>query len=75
MDKRDTYHVEIAHRPWYEWLAWAIWLMVTIFTVQNAVASSREFESAAATIFWAATVVLLVGGGIVWYLRRQRLPG
>lgn len=68
-----TFKIEIAARPWYEWLAWAVWLLLTVFTFQNAIASGAEYEPAAATIFWVVFAVLLIGGGIVYFLRRQRL--
>jgi hypothetical protein len=73
MEKQATYHVEIAHRAWYEWLAWAVWAILLVFTAQNGIASGAEYEPAAATIFWATFAVLLIGGVIVWYVRRQRL--
>ena len=68
-----TFKIEIASRPWYEWLAWAAWLFLTVFTLQGAIASGAEFEATAATIFWVVFAVLLIGGIIVYYLRRQRL--
>ncbi|MGA9532180.1 MAG: hypothetical protein WBR18_05640 [Anaerolineales bacterium] len=73
MEKQATFKLEIARRAWYEWLAWAAWLILLIFTGQNAMASGAEYEGAAATIFWATFAVLLIGGAIVWYVRRQRL--
>lgn len=73
MEKHNTFKIELARRPWYEWLAWVVWFIVLIFTAQNAVASGAEYEPTAATIFWATFALLLVGGGIVWYIRRQRL--
>jgi hypothetical protein len=68
-----TFKIEIASRPWYEWLAWAVWLFLTVFTLQGAIASGAEFEPTAATIFWVVFALLLIGGAIVYYLRRQRL--
>lgn len=70
--KRRTVRIEIASRAWYEWLAWLVWLLLVVFVFQNAVASGREYESSAAAIFWATEVVLLIGGGIIWYLRSQK---
>ena len=67
--------IEIARRPWYEWLAWLVWLFLVVFTFQNAQASGLENEPGAATILWVTEAVLLVGGAIVYYLRRQRLAG
>jgi membrane protein DedA with SNARE-associated domain len=72
MEKQSTYKIEIARRAWYEWLAWAVWAIALVFTGQNAMASNAEFEPAASMIFWATFAVLLVGGVIVWFVRRQR---
>jgi hypothetical protein len=68
-----TFKIELAKRPWYEWLGWAIWLFITLFTFQNAIASGAEYEPAAATIFWVVFAVLLIAGGIVWYARGKAL--
>ena len=65
--------IEIARRPWYEWLLWAVWLFVEIALLQNALASSVELEPRAATIFWITFAVLLLVGVIVWITRRARL--
>lgn len=69
----NTFKIEVARRPWYEWLAWLVWLFLVVFTFQNAVASAAEFEPRAATILWVTEAVLLIGGAIVYYVRRQRL--
>lgn len=69
----NTYTVKIAQRLWCEWLAWLAWLFLVVFTFQNAVASGAEFEPRAATILWITEAVLLIGGAIVYFLRRQRL--
>jgi hypothetical protein len=73
MDDGQTFKIEIVRRTWYEWVAWALWFLSMLFILQNAIASRREYEASAATIFWAIEVVLLIGGGVVWYVRRQRL--
>ncbi|MGD2155623.1 MAG: hypothetical protein PVG14_00300 [Anaerolineales bacterium] len=64
--------IEIKKRPWYAWLLWALWLLVELFTLQNAVASGNELEPRAATIFWVIFFILLIAGGVVWYLRRDK---
>jgi hypothetical protein len=71
MENKDTYKIEIAKRPWYEWLLWAVWAFVLIFTAQNAIASSAEYEPQAATIFWVIFAIVLVGGVIVYNIRTQ----
>lgn len=68
----EKYVIEIKKRAWYEWLLWAIWFLVEIFVLQNAIASGAELEPRAATLFWVIFFVLLVAGGVVWYLRRDK---
>lgn len=68
-----TFSIQIMKRPWYEWALWAVWLLVELFVLQNAMASGAELEPRAASIFWMTFVVLLLGGGIVWFVRRARL--
>ena len=67
-----AYRTQISRRAWYEWLGWAVWLFALVFTFQNALASGAEYEPTAATIFWVVFAVLAIGGGIVYFLRRQR---
>jgi len=64
--------IEFKKRPWYAWLLWAIWLLAELFTLQNAIASGNELEPQAATIFWVIFFILLIAGGVVWYLRRDK---
>ena len=71
-DKQMT--ITISKRPWYEWLLWAVWFAVSLFVLQNALASGQELEPRAATLFWITFVILLLGGGIVYFIRRARLP-
>jgi hypothetical protein len=68
----ENYTIEVKKRPWYEWVLWAIWFLVEIFLLQSAIASGQELEPRAATIFWIAFFVLLLAGGVVWYLRRGK---
>ena len=68
----EKYVIEIKKRAWYEWLLWAIWFLAEIFVLQNAIASGAELEPRAATLFWVIFFVLLVAGGVVWYLRRDK---
>ncbi len=64
--------VEIKKRSWYEWLLWALWFVAEIFILQNALASSSELEPRGGTIFWVVFFVLLIAGGAVWFMRRNR---
>lgn len=64
--------IEIKKRTWYEWLIMAVWVMVEIFTLQCAIASGGELEPRAATLFWVVFFVLLIAGGVVWFLRRDK---
>lgn len=68
----DQFTLKISKRSWYEWILWAAWLFLEIFLLQNALASTGELEPRAATLFWASFFVLLLVGGIVWFLRRAR---
>ncbi len=65
--------IEVARRPWYEWLLWGIWFLLLFFVFQNALTSSQELEPRAAMIFWITFAVLLLGGVIVGFTRRARL--
>ena len=68
----ENIEINIKKRSWYEWLLWGLWLVIVYFTFQNAVASSGELEPRAAAIFWVTFAVLLVGGLVVWFMRRTR---
>ena len=68
----ENYVIEIKKRSWYEWLIWAIWLVVEAFVLQNAIASGSELEPRAALIFWVLFAVLLVGAAVVWFMRRVK---
>ena len=68
----DKYVIEIKKRPWYEWLLWVIWFVAGLFILQNAIASGGELEPRAAMIFWITFIVLLVVGGVVWFMRRSK---
>lgn len=67
----DNFTLEIKKRPWYEWALWAVWFLAELFVLQNAIASSGELEPRAGGIFWVVFFILLVAGGIVWYMRRD----
>ena len=69
---KNTYKLEIQKRAWWEWLIAALWLFAEVYIYQNAMASAVEQEPRAATIFWVTFFVLLVGGVVVWYLRREK---
>ncbi len=68
----ETFNIEIKKRPWYEWLLWALWLFAEIFLLQNAITSRAELEPRAATIFWVLFFILLVAGGVIWFMRRDQ---
>jgi len=68
----ETINIEIKKRPWYEWLLWALWLFAEIFLLQNAIASRAELEPRAATIFWVLFFILLIAGGVIWFMRRDQ---
>ena len=66
-----TIVVEVKKRPWYAWVAWALWFVLLVFLGQNALASGGELETRAAVIFWIAFAVILVAGGVVWFVRNN----
>jgi hypothetical protein len=70
---KDDYQIKIRRRPWYEWLLWALWLFFLIIFLQSAVASHQEFEPRAAAVFWMMFGLLLLGGIVVWLVRRIQL--
>jgi len=68
----ENISIQLKKRSWYEWLLWALWFVLELFILQNALASGQELEPRAATIFWVTFFVLLVIGGVVWFLRRDK---
>jgi len=62
--------IQLQKRPWWEWLVAALWLVLEVVLLQNAIASGGELEPRAAMIFWVTFFVVLVGGVVVWFLRR-----
>jgi hypothetical protein len=68
----DKYTISVKKRPLTEWILWALWLILEIFVVQNAIASGQELEPRAAAIFWVTFVVLLLAGAVVWFVRRNK---
>jgi hypothetical protein len=67
----DHYNIQLKKRPWYVWILWAVWFALLIFIAQNAVASSQELESRAATTFWISFAVVFVAGLVVAIVRRN----
>jgi len=68
----DKYVIEIKKRPWYEWLLWAGWFIVELALLQMAIASKSELEPRAQTLFWISFFVILIGGAVVWFMRRNK---
>ena len=68
----DNYTFSVKKRPLGEWILWALWLFLEIFVLQNAIAAGQELEPRAAAIFWVTFVVLLLGGVVVWFIRRNK---
>lgn len=64
--------IEVKPRPWLEWVLWLVWLLIEIFVLQNAIASAAEMQSTAQIIFWVVFAVLLIGGVVVWIIRRPQ---
>lgn len=69
---RGKLTIEIKKRAWYEWLLWALWLIVEMFIMQNAIASGKELEPNAASVFWKIFAILLIIPFLFWLFRRKR---
>ena len=54
------------------YLGWGLWIVTVIFFGQNTWASMYENEPRAAMIYAAFTILLLMGGGIVYMSRKYR---
>lgn len=54
-------------------IGWAAWLLAVIFILQNALASRLEGEFRAAAIFWFLFFLLILGGAIIYIVRRFEL--
>ncbi len=59
-------------RPWYEWIGWAVWLVISIVFLQTAVASRTEVEPRAALLSWIIFFVLLAFAAVIWGVRIAR---
>jgi hypothetical protein len=64
--------IQINKRPWYEWLLWAIWAVLLVSILQMAISSGPELEPRAGSIFWVSFFVVLIGGGVTWFMRRSK---
>jgi len=71
--EEEYFAIKVVRRPWYQWILWGLWLTLEIVFSQAAIASAKEFEPRAAMVFWLLFGVLLLGGIIIWIIRRQRL--
>lgn len=67
----NSYVVEVKKRAWYAWLGWIAWFALLVFLAQNAIGSSQEIEPRATAIFWISFAVVLIGGGVVWFVGRN----
>jgi hypothetical protein len=68
----ETKYYRIPKRPWYEVVALIFWIALIAFLVQNAVGSSAELEPRAAMIFWVSTVVVLLAGLVIGFVRSKQ---
>ena len=53
-------------RPWYEWIGWTVWMVITVLFLQTALASRAEVEYQAAAISFGLVAVLLVFAIVIW---------
>jgi hypothetical protein len=68
----DKYTLSVKKRPLGEWVLWALFAILEVFVLQNAIAAGQELEPRAAAIFWVTFVVLLLAGAVVWFIRRNK---
>lgn len=71
--KESRLHETAARWPWIARLAWALWLFLEAVFFQGMVASYQEMEPRAAIIFGGIFITFLLGGIIVWVVRREHL--
>jgi hypothetical protein len=64
--------IQLKRRPWYSYLLWAVWLLLLVAIAQNALGSSQELETRAATIFWITFAVVFIAGLVVAIVRRDK---
>jgi len=72
-DNEEYFTIKIAHRPLYQWFLWGVWLFLEIVFLQAAMASSKEFETRAAMVYWLLFGVFALFGITIWIIRRQKL--
>lgn len=68
----DKAYFRVRKYPWYVWLATVLWVALIGFLVQNATASAQELEPRAAAIFWVSTVVVVLAGLVIAFVRSRR---
>jgi hypothetical protein len=66
-------YITIYKRSMTEWTGWVVWFLIMIFILQNAIASGQENEQRAALIFWILFGLLMIGGLIVYIVRKIEL--
>lgn len=68
------YNIRIRKRPWYAWLASALWLTAVFVFLEFGLGSVAEREPRAALIAFAVAVLILALGLIRWSfsLRKSR---
>ena len=70
-EEKDYHTIKIARRPWYEWLLVGVWIFAEVIFLQAALASRKELEPRAAIVYWLVFVVLLLGGLVFWIVRKK----
>lgn len=72
-EERHFIHLTIYKRSFAEWTSWLVWFLFMIFILQNAIASGQENEQRASMIFWILFGILMLGGMIVYIVRKIEL--
>ena len=70
--EEEEIHLKIKRRKWYEWLLWGLWGCFIVFFFQNTLASQQEYEPRAAILYAMILIILVLGGVIIWFVRRNQ---
>ncbi len=71
-DQKENIHIVVKPRKWYEWVLWTGWGFFILFFLQNTIASYQEYEPRAAILYAMILVILILGGIILWFVRRHQ---
>ncbi len=64
--ENDEYGIRFPKLAFHEWIGLPLWLGMTAFFAQFALASADELEPQASILGWFLVIILLVGGLTFW---------